>query len=659
MGTEIGRTFEACGRTGAVGRTAFLVDGAAYFSALAAAMERARRRIFVLGWDIRSDLRLLPDRREDLRGLLNRRVRETPGLEVYILIWDWALLYGLDRQPLPWLALGVLTHERIRFELDDRHPPGGCHHEKLVVIDDRVAFVGGIDLTAGRWDTPEHRPHEPRRGHGRPPFHDTMAMVEGEIAALLGDVCRERWAEATGERLPPLARPAEASPWPAEIAPDATGLRGVVARTRAARDRRPAVREIEALYRWAIARAERLVYIENQYLTARSVRDALAARLAERPELEVLIVTTTAYEGILEKTVMDQGRERLVRRLREVADDSRLRVVAPVLEVAGRRVGIVVHSKLMIVDDRFVTVGSANLANRSMGLDSECNVGLLAGRGRDDHERAIRDLRLRLLAEHLGRKPAELAAELERSGSTIAAVDRLNGGGRRLVPVEPRPLPVPPELAAPARIVDADHPLEAEELLEKLAPPRRRLGRTAIQVAVLLATLLLVVWAVRSGIAGEGGMLVRAIERLDAWRLTGVDLLAVVLLYTLGGLAMLPLTVAVVTTAAVFGPWLGLAYALIGAEVAAAVGFLLGRRLGHERLTRLAGPRLRALLRRLRRNGLLGTVLARIVPSAPFGLVNMAAGAGARPFAQWCVGILNSAAMAPSGQREVMALRRE
>lgn len=151
-----------------------LVDGAAYFSALAVALEQARRSIFIIGWDIDSRVRLRRSSAAEppLGDFLNNLAEKNKNLHIYVLDWDFAMLYSLDREPLPVYKLGWSTHKRLEFRLDSRHPVGACHHQKIVVIDDRLAFCGGFDLTHGRWDRPQHAPHDPKRhdnGEDQPP----------------------------------------------------------------------------------------------------------------------------------------------------------------------------------------------------------------------------------------------------------------------------------------------------------------------------------------------------------------------------------------------------------------------------------------------------------------------------------------------------------
>jgi phosphatidylserine/phosphatidylglycerophosphate/cardiolipin synthase-like enzyme len=200
---------------------ACLVDGEAYFEAVADAIAGARRQILMIGWDFHSRVRLrrtaepdgLPD---ELAARLDAVVERREDLHVHLLGWDFAMLYAFEREALPLYRLGLRTRPRVHFRLDGRHPLGASHHQKLVVVDDALAFVGGFDLTSNRWDTRAHRPRDDRRvdpgfsEYG--PFHDVQLAVDGDVARALGELARERWRRATGERLdPPEARH---DPWP-------------------------------------------------------------------------------------------------------------------------------------------------------------------------------------------------------------------------------------------------------------------------------------------------------------------------------------------------------------------------------------------------------------------------------------------------------------
>src|SRR6202007_939264 len=94
----------------------------------------------------------------ELGEFLNFLVRRRRGLHIYILNWDYPMVFGTDREFPPIYGLGAWSpRRRVHFEYDNTHPVGGSHHQKIVVIDDAVAFSGGLDLTCRRWDTCEHK----------------------------------------------------------------------------------------------------------------------------------------------------------------------------------------------------------------------------------------------------------------------------------------------------------------------------------------------------------------------------------------------------------------------------------------------------------------------------------------------------------------------
>ncbi|MEZ5847655.1 MAG: phospholipase D-like domain-containing protein [Geminicoccaceae bacterium] len=475
-------------------RAAVLIDGENYFRTLADALSRARESIFILGWDIRADLVLDHARTEDssLGGLLSRQLEREPGLHVHVLVWDWLVTYSIDRQSLPGWRFPV-NHERLEFQLDDHHPLGGSHHEKLVVIDGVLAFVGGLDLAAGRYDTRDHDPADPRRtikGKEQPaPFHDMMMMVEGPIAGAIEHEAALRWRNATAHE-PAVAR--ERRPvWPEDVEPGWRDCMTALARTRAEYGLFGETLEIRQLYVDAIGSAERLIYIENQYLTVPEIREALHDRLEAVPELVVLIISGANCEGFLETAIMDIGRKRFLQRLEPFAE--RCRIAFP---MAGAT-EITVHAKAMIVDDRFLTVGSANIARRSMGLDSEMNLALETD-GPDD---AIRALRLDLMAEHLGTTVGTLRAA-EDDGLTMLDLAMRHKGGRNRL----RPLVIDlPEAAErfelAADLADPPEPLVADSLLRAIGTPRERYG-----LRVALARL--------AGLAGLAGLAASLFGRL-------------------------------------------------------------------------------------------------------------------------------------------------
>jgi phosphatidylserine/phosphatidylglycerophosphate/cardiolipin synthase-like enzyme len=421
-------------------RVAFLVDGAEYFLALRNALLNAQSSILISGWDFDPNIRLDPINRPDesLGALLAALTEAHPSLRVRILIWGFSTFYGANHQPAvslsePWYA----PLPRVDFAFDDFHPLGSSHHEKIVCIDDSLAFVGGIDLTAERWDTPAHDMMDPRRFEydGTPylPVHDLQMAVDGEAARAVSLLMRSRWQASTNRPIEPA--PSGSDPWPDSLIPAVYNARMAIARTRAPYGDDPGVREVEALNIDALRAARQTIYLETQYLTAQSVGDILAARLEEPDGPEIVVVVTKESDGLVEQFAMGSNRDRLFRRLKAADRYDRFRAyyaVVPSPEGSEHPVGV--HSKLVIVDDRFVRIGSSNLNNRSMGVDSECDVAVEATHG--DERAAITTLRNRLLAEHLGTDVETVSKAVAENGSVRDAIESIECGPRRLCPCE-------------------------------------------------------------------------------------------------------------------------------------------------------------------------------------------------------------------------------
>jgi len=481
------RLGETCWRAGPVGRFSILIDGEAYFAALAAALQRAQRSVHLLGWSFDPRTRLAPG--ADDPGELGRALLELatsrPELDVRILVWRSALPISMTQSGFPHRAKRWFAGAPVRFELDDTVPLGACHHQKVVVIDDALAFVGGADFACDRWDSTEHLDADPRRRGpgGRPngPRHEVMAMIDGPQAAWLGALFRERWRNATGEADDaPAAAGAGPALWPEDVAVDAAGGMAAVSRTSPAWRGRMAVREIRALTLEAIASAKRLIYIENQYFTWPLAVEALAARLAEPQGPEIVLVCSARSPSYFDRITMDRARSNALWRLTSSDVFGRFRALAP-FTAEGRPV--IAHAKLMVIDDRLLRIGSANLNNRSHGFDTECELALEAASAAD--QAAIGGVRDRLAAHWIGRAVAELAEVRRLSGGLAEALWALDGGSR-LRPLEARRLGPVGEFIAefhigdPTDVSDSWRPFrrrerslaEARALRRRLAAPR-------------------------------------------------------------------------------------------------------------------------------------------------------------------------------------------
>jgi phosphatidylserine/phosphatidylglycerophosphate/cardiolipin synthase-like enzyme len=428
-----------CWRRARAPRAALLHDGAAYFAAARQALVAARRSILLIGWsfDPRTALRpesADPSGDEALGDLLRRLKLQRPELAIRLLIWDmpWPISANSDMKPP---AIRARLGPGIDYRIDGTLPFGACQHQKILVVDDAIAFCGGCDFEANRWDTPAHRDRDARRrlpsGEAYPPRHDVMLAVDGDAARALGALARERWRAATGA-VPapepdadggndPAADPAT-DPWPETLAPDFTDVPVALARTVPALGSAPAIRENEALFLRAIAGARRSIYLENQYFTAPLVAEALGRRLDEPDGPEIVVVVAERSPNGFDRLTMDSARRGLIARLKARDRFGRFRILAP-HTAAGRP--ILVHSKVSIFDDTLLRVGSTNLNNRSFGYDTECDLALAAGAGAEDAalRAAIARVRDRLLAHHAGCDARAFAERVAAGGSLRAALD--------------------------------------------------------------------------------------------------------------------------------------------------------------------------------------------------------------------------------------------
>jgi phosphatidylserine/phosphatidylglycerophosphate/cardiolipin synthase-like enzyme/uncharacterized membrane protein YdjX (TVP38/TMEM64 family) len=625
-----------CWRIEHATRAAFLVDGEDFFGAVRAALARARRSFFILGWDVDSRMKLAPGADDglpqELGPFLNAIVARRKGLYGHILAWDYAILYALEREW--WSRMRLARGGRMSFRLDGRHPLGASHHQKVVAVDDEVAFVSGFDLTGSRWDTSEHAREQPLRvnalGKRYPPFHDVGMIVEGPCARALSELCRSRWQRATGRVADCEAgEPDGETPWPPQVTPELTGVAVAISRTEPPYRQHQAVSELRALHLDAIAAARRFVFAENQYFTSTIVAAAMASRLREPDPPELALVMPSVESGWLETTTMGVLRARVHASLRAADHAGRYRMYCPRHACAGADPpSINVHSKVLIVDDEFVTLGSANLANRSMCLDTECNLALEA-RGDPRIRRVIARLRARLMGEHLGVAPE--AVLRPPAASLHATIDALSDDGRRhLATIEPAVDPAVDAVVPDHEVLDPDGPLDPDILVADLLPaPRARkrvLSRMSLLIgaAVLLGALAL---ASRYTPLGEYVTVRNLLEAGEAVRASAWAPLAIIGAYVALGFAVVPLTVLIAITAALYSPWVAIPLSLTGALASGAATFAVGRTLTRGAVHGIAGRRIGALSRRLRKRGLLAVLLVRLLPVAPYTIVNIVAGA--------------------------------
>lgn len=459
-------------------RASVIVDAADYFVHMQEAMLKARRRIFLIGWDFDTRIHLTHGRRwwqrpfkrthpSRLGSFVGWLVRHRRELDVRILKWSVSYVQFLLRSSMTWDIIRWARHKRITFKFDSAHPLGCSHHQKIAILDDRLAVCGGIDMTDRRWDTREHRQRDPRRHTilGRPyaPWHDTAMMMEGAVASALAELGSDRWERCGGGEIPPI-RAATDSLWPAELPIAFENVEIGIARTRAAYRDCEAVNEIEVLYRRQIAGARRFIYAESQYFASRIVAEAIVARLQEPDPPEIVVVHPESADGWLEQQAMDHARAVLVQAIEAADTQNRFSIWMPRVGDTG----IYVHAKLMVIDDEILRIGSANLNNRSMGLDSECDVFIDARRPANIHARGgIAALRYSLLAEHLGMEETDIPGLLERHGSMRALIEASGDrAGRHLERYHPPDVGDAIGTLAESQLLDPERP---QDLFEPFA----------------------------------------------------------------------------------------------------------------------------------------------------------------------------------------------
>lgn len=334
-------------------------------------------------------------------------------------------------------------------------------------------------------------------------------------------------------------------------------------------------------------------------------------------------------------------RTRLIQRLRQADTYGRFHVYYPHVDGLPDKICIDLHSKLMIVDDEILRIGSANLCNRSMGFDTECDAAIEA-RGNPRISRVIRDFRNRLLAEHLDMEPARVGRAVERHGTLRGAIDELAGRCRTLKPIEQLP-DWPQAVIELASVGDPAKPVRLDQLIEDFSPEiavpeesghadRRAqrkafLRRVALKVGLffLVAGALTALWRYTPLAQWLDGERVTALANEFAHRWWAPLLILVA--YTPACIVMFPRPLITLAAVVAFGPHMGFTYAISGILLAAFVSYLAGMRLPRHTVHSVAGTKLHHVVEALKRRGLIAMTALRLVPLAPFVVEGLVAGA--------------------------------
>lgn len=609
------------------GRLAILNDAAAYFAALREALLLATRQVYIVGWDIHSLTRFVgPSGQaddgypEELGAFLKALLEVRPDLRIDILSWDFPPLYAAERE---WNSPAKFTAgapDRLRFCFDSSLPLGSAQHQKIVVIDGVLAFSGGLDLTIRRWDSSAHAADDPLRldpdGKPYPPFHDVQCMVDGEAAACLREVAEGRW-RAAGCTVTPLPA-VTGDRWPATVPVQARDMAAGIARTGITIAGDAGAHEVARLFEASINMADRFIYIENQFTSAVDIARLLVQRMLDVPQLKVLIVTPKMHSSWFESQAMQSGRGGFIAQFVAAGVTDRVRFLYPSTRGANGAAAVMVHSKVMITDDRFLRIGSANINNRSMGADTECDLAFEATS--ETQQEYIARFRRQMIGHFCGADEREIE---QNEADLFEYLDRLAASDREksLQPIDPTATEggfatvVQP-------VADPREPLHLDRAVNRMWT-----ARTILAVLGLIAALggLALAWQYTSlRDFADVGFVSSVISRPAQSQFA--PLLAIAA-FVVGGLVVFPVLILIAATAAALGPWMGFASAGIGVLLSALTLFLIGRFLGHVRLQRLLGRRAARIQRRVIDKGVVAVAMIRMVPIAPFSIVNLVAGA--------------------------------
>lgn len=614
-------------------RAAFLFEGKNYFKAFFEAALQAKKSIYIVGWDFNSDTELLRGKdakkaRNDkmptkIWEFLNYLCENNPDLQVRIINWDYYLVYGQERDHL--LKGKAFFHDRIKVRFDDQHPLSASHHQKYVLLDEDLLFLGGLDFAQGRWDDKFHKIHNHLRktpsGKSYPPFHDLQLMLKGECVAVMAKMFRDRWQLLTGEKL--KDRHHRISVWPKYFEMEISDSeRCGLSRTWPEYEEYEQVVEIEKLYRKAISEAKDYIYIENQYFISKKIVDYLGSSLSKKEGPEVIVLTVDHKESWLEGTVYGAFFNKFVKILKKKDKYGRLGIYSALVCEKGEEIDLKIHSKIMIVDDHFLTIGSANATNRSLGLDSELNFSF------ENEERVGRMLYL-LLAEHGGSDWQKVKKWRENGESIKGIIEKFNSKRRKIVPLNRmggqlmRLIPVPLKLIDPARPLITLKDMAAFNVYEKWS--RKFSPLLILGLAFLTLFALALSWRV---LINEGILDITRIRSLLEFA-HGSDYawIGAIGFYILGGMVLLPLLVMILAVAFFFDPLPAFGISFLGILLSASLNYLIGRKLGKRALKKVNTPVLNALNNKLKKNGFINTLLFRLVPIAPAGVVDLLAGA--------------------------------
>jgi len=468
--------------------------------------------------------------------------------------------------------------------------------------------------------------------------------VDGDAARTLGMWGRERWRRATGKTLRPPPEDLRTDPWPDDLEPMLRDRDVYFALTQPDFGGRPEKRQVQETFLDQIAAAQDCIYIETQYLTAQPIVEALCERLRENTGPEVVLILPPGCPGSIQAMSMDPRRDELLDRLRDADRDGRFAVYWATLRGGSTEDvfhnSVYIHAKTMVIDDRLVRIGSANLNNRSMGLDTELDVFFAVDDADETGITAVALYRRRLLSYLLHTDTKTIAAAEKNAGSLIGAIASLRGGEKTLYPFEHRAETLDTGIALPVELADPDHPLtdeDAERVLAAMwsgknmsqnvreafndavaAARHRRRGVTTVLAVLIGATA----WTFLS----FAGLVEPDMPRdvLDIVRTHPAGVACVAIGVVLLGSAGVPAGLLIAATAALVDLAHAIPICAGGLLLSASIHYALGRFVPGLARRMTSKGLVREVTDRLAGGGILSVALARNMPIAPFMEVSAA-----------------------------------
>ena len=632
-----------------------LIDCGNYYKALHSSIVKAKHSIFIVGWDIDSRIRLLRGDDEAnseapsvISDLLKWKAEQNPDIKIYLLRWDSSLAFFAQREMWAKEVWEEKTPDNVQTELDDTIPMGGSQHQKIVVIDDELVFSGGMDVSTNRWDTRDHPVvSEERDGpdgeYG--PLHDVQMVSSGPVVADFSKLVRWRWqrvADSSPIDIREDARIDENAPlpdaWPQDYPPLFEDVECALARTIPFMDEVEPAQEVRHMLLDLIGEAESVIYIENQFTTRQEIAEALNKQLKLKPNLSVIIVSSYEPKGKFECEAFWASRIEFKEILEKGIDPKRVKLTYSSIEdMQGRKAYKRIHSKVMTIDNKYLVIGSSNLSNRSMTLDTEIDTVLFGNT--KDNQACIEQVRNDLLAEHTGRDIDAMPALFNNEYPVEALMQDQIAHGYVLTEVRDEVFTEQSVKNVFRALSDPEEPLISVPTFDGAAMPARNPRRRSIMILIGLAIIAvlggLMFWASQSIPWLSSGSINAFLEKS---RGTYFALPTVLLVYVVGGVLFFPVTVLSLAVAAIFGPIWGPIYGIMGALMSSAIMFGIGKLSGNAGLRKIGGPKVAAVDEKLKRSGIVGVAAIRMLPVAPFSLVNLVAGISSIGIFQFLVG---------------------